>query len=292
MLFASGACIGLIFPFGKIAVDLGLSPLVYAGTSAAGASAVLAVVCRILGKPIVLDASTLVYAAIAGPLTFAIPFATMLLVIPHLGSAIPAILQSLTPILTLGLVAALGVERPNLLRVAGLLIGLAGTMVILIERNSDSAQNQAHLGWYLLALVTPATLAVGNIFRTTHWPAGHGPLPLAMLTLAGAAVGVALLASVLPLLGFAPSLALPSTVGFALVALQSLAIGIGYAFYFRLQQVGGPVYLSQISYVNTSVGVAFAVLFFSERLSLHVWIAVGLILAGVALVNRGAPDEE
>nr|WP_244534700.1 DMT family transporter [Hyphomicrobium sp. CS1GBMeth3] len=291
-MFASGACIGLIFPFGKIAVDLGLSPLVYAGTSAAGASAVLAVVCRILGKPIVLDASTLVYAAIAGPLTFAIPFATMLLVIPHLGSAIPAILQSLTPILTLGLVAALGVERPNLLRVAGLLIGLAGTMVILIERNSDSAQNQAHLGWYLLALVTPATLAVGNIFRTTHWPAGHGPLPLAMLTLAGAAVGVALLASVLPLLGFAPSLALPSTVGFALVALQSLAIGIGYAFYFRLQQVGGPVYLSQISYVNTSVGVAFAVLFFSERLSLHVWIAVGLILAGVALVNRGAPDEE
>jgi hypothetical protein len=49
-----------------------------------------------------------------------------------------------------------------------------------------------------------------------------------------------------------------------------------------------PVYLSQISYVNTGVGVAFAVLLFGERLSLWVWLAVALVFAGVAIVNRTA----
>ena len=65
-----------------------------------------------------------------------------------------------------------------------------------------------------------------------------------------------------------------------------MATGIGYAFFFRLQQVGGPVYLSQISYVNTGVGVAFAVLFFGEQLTPWLWLAVALVFVGVALVNR------
>ena len=70
-----------------------------------------------------------------------------------------------------------------------------------------------------------------------------------------------------------------------MILLQSLATGIGYAFFFRLQQVGGPVYLSQISYVNTAVGVGFAVLWFAEQLSALIWLAMALVFAGVALVN-------
>jgi drug/metabolite transporter (DMT)-like permease len=290
LLFAAGFCIGLIFPLGKMAADLGLSPLLYTGLCAAGASLVVAIICLIAGERIVINAETLTYAAIAGQITFAIPFGTLFVVIPHLGSGIPAILQSLAPILTLGLVSALGIERPGVLRIAGLLIGMVGTSIILLQRNGGSAETHADLGWYLLALITPASLAVGNVFRTTHWPSGHGPLPLAMLTLAGAAGGVATLAIVLHVAGRVshPSESIAS--GLSLIAAQSLAVGIGYAFFFRLQQVGGPVYLSQISYVNTGVGVAFAVLFFAERLSLSVWLAVGLILAGVAMVNRSEPS--
>ena len=38
--------------------------------------------------------------------------------------------------------------------------------------------------------------------------------------------------------------------------------------------------------MNTGVGVAFAVLLFGERLSLWIWLAVALVFAGVAIVNR------
>jgi drug/metabolite transporter (DMT)-like permease len=174
-------------------------------------------------------------------------------------------------------------------RAAGLAAGLAGALLILVTRNAGALDVAAPLGWYLAALVTPLALALGNIYRTTSWPAGQTPLPLATSTLAAAAAGLFVLLGMAWLAGSAADVSGAVRTGWRLIALQSLALGIGYAFFFRLQQVGGPVYLSQISYVNTGVGVVFAVLFFGERLTLSMWLAILLVFAGVALVNRTHP---
>jgi drug/metabolite transporter (DMT)-like permease len=290
MLFAAGFCIGLIFPFGKLAGGLGIQPLVFAGASAAGASLVLGLIATLLGDTIVLDRQTAIYAGIAGQLTFAIPFGTLVAVIPHLGSGIPAILQSLAPIITLAIVYAIGLERANPLRTAGLATGLAGALIILFSRHAGALEVHAPFGWYIAALVTPAALAAGNVYRTTSWPKAYGPLPLATLTLAAATAGIVLVLILEWLAGSSIEIAPALSRGWWLIAMQSAATGVGYAFFFRLQQVGGPVYLSQISYVNTAVGVAFAVLLFAERLSLWLWLAAALVFAGVALVNRTHAD--
>jgi drug/metabolite transporter (DMT)-like permease len=286
LLFAAGFSIGLIFPLGRLAGEAGLPPLVFAGASAAGAAIVLGAITLASAQRLPLDLPTLRYAAVAGQLTFAIPFGTLVAVIPHLGSGIPAILQSLAPIATLGIVLAIGLERPNVMRTLGLATGMAGAVIILASRNAGALPADASFGWYLAALVTPAALAAGNVYRSTHWPRGKGPIPLATLTLAAAALGLAVVMAVQAFAGggVAPGPGLRA--GWWLILAQSLATGIGYAFFFRLQQVGGPVYLSQISYVNTGVGVAFAVLLFAERLSVWVWLAVALVFAGVAIVNR------
>lgn len=286
LLLAAGFCIGLIFPLGRLASEAGVHPLFYAGASAAGASIILAVIAHAAGRRIAIDRATVIYAAIAGQLTFAIPFGILMIVIPHLGSGIPAILQSLAPILTLGIVLIIGIERPNAQRAAGLAAGLAGALIILLVRNSGSLQAAVPIGWYMAALVTPATLAFGNVFRTTQWPAGREALPLAALTLATAAIGI--FAALITAAGFGTWTGVMRSlaVGWWPIGLQSVATGVGYAFFFRLQQVGGPVYLSQISYVNTAVGLGFAVAFFAEQFSPWVWFAVILVFVGVALVNR------
>lgn len=286
LLFAAGFCIGLIFPLGRLAGEAGIPPLVFAGASAAGAAIVLGVITFASAQRIPFDAPTLRYAAVAGQLTFAIPFGTLVAVIPHLGSGIPAILQSLAPIVTLAIVLVIGLEKPNAMRTLGLATGMAGALIILVSRNAGALDVDAPFGWYLAALVTPAALALGNVYRTTSWPGGRGPLPLATLTLAAAAFGIALVLVLQALLGAAPAMAAVLRSGWWLILAQSLATGVGYAFFFRLQQIGGPVYLSQISYVNTGVGVGFAVLLFQERLSLWIWLAVALVFLGVALVNR------
>ena len=111
------------------------------------------------------------------------------------------------------------------------------------------------------------------------------------LTLLAAAWGLLLLAGLFQLTGLTgPALAGLGT-GWMLILLQSLVTGIGYAFFFRLQQVGGPVYLSQISYVNTGVGVIFAVLAFRESLPVAAWLAIPLIFAGIALVTLTSKPE-
>lgn len=286
LLFAAGSCIGLIFPLGRLAGEAGVPPLLYAAASAFGASLVLFLAAWLSGAPATARRGVVKYALVAGQLTFAIPFGMLVAVIPHLGSGIPAILQSLAPIITLAIVAALGLERPSLLRLVGLASGLAGALLILISRNAGSFGETAPAIWYFAALVTPLALAAGNVFRTVAWPKGEKPLPLAAVTLAAAALGLVVFLLIARLFGQKTDVVAGLGAGWHLIVLQSLASGIGYALFFRLQQIGGPVYLSQISYVHTGVGVAFAVLFFAEPLSAAVWIAVALILAGVALVNR------
>ena len=285
LLLAAGFCIGSIFPLGRIAVAQGIPSLVYVGATALGASIVLAVLAKLAGQSLRADRTTLSYAAIAGQLTFAIPWSVVVTVMPHLGSGIPAIIQSLAPIVTLGIVYALALERPNFVRLAGLGIGLVGTLVILVARNDTAVAAQASFPWYLAALIAPTVLAAGNVFRTTHWPKGQSPLPLAAWTLAAAALGIALSLVLFRLTGLMDDLGAGLASGWHLIAVQCIATGLGYGLFFRLQQVGGPIYISQMSYVNTAVGVGFAVLLFSEVLSVWIWLSLALIAAGVFLVN-------
>ena len=97
----------------------------------------------------------------------------LVIVIPQLGSGIPAILQSLAPILTLAIAYGLGMERPSARRIAGLGSGLAGAVIILLARNAGALESTASIGWYLAAFLTPLALAAGNIYRTHDWPPGE-----------------------------------------------------------------------------------------------------------------------
>jgi drug/metabolite transporter (DMT)-like permease len=292
LLFAAGGFIGLIFPLAKLAGQMGVPPLTYAGLSAAGAALVLAVVTKLAGESMPLRRAEIGYALVAGQLTFAIPFGTLVAVIPKAGSGIPAILQSLAPLITLAIVYVLGVERPRLWRGLGLAIGFAGVLLILFARGAGSGAAAGKLIWYLVALITPLALAAGNVYRSLAWPAGSRALPLATVTLAAAAAGLLSLAVVFQLSGISGGMLTGLGAGWPLIVAQSLVTGIGYAFFFRLQQVGGPVYLSQISYVNTGVGVLFAVAVFGEVLPLAAWIAIPCIFAGIALVTfTGKPEK-
>ena len=120
LLLGAGGCIGLIFPLAKIAGGIGLSPLTYAALSALGASCVLVAVARCRRAAAGGEAGVgLRYRRRpTGP--FAIPFGTLIAIVPRIGSGIPAILQSLAPLATLAIVAAIGCEAPSRMRLAGL----------------------------------------------------------------------------------------------------------------------------------------------------------------------------
>lgn len=290
LLLASGLCLGTIFPLAKLAAERGVSAVVYAGGTAVGACLVLALMSLWARLPLLPDREELRYSLIAGLLTFAIPWGTVVVVIANLGAALPAIVQTLTPIITLGLVYVLGLEKPRMARVLGLGLGIAGAVIILVARDTgtDDSASRAPLFWYAAALVTPTVLAIGNVFRTVSWPASNPtPMQLATWSLAAAAAAIA---GVQVLLGpgGAP-LTAQLAAGWPLILVQSLATGVGYALFFKLQRIGGSVYVSQLSYVNTAVGLLCGVLLFAEPLSRWSWIALALTIAGIFIVNATSP---
>jgi drug/metabolite transporter (DMT)-like permease len=70
-----------------------------------------------------------------------------------------------------------------------------------------------------------------------------------------------------------------------LAALQAALSAGQFLMFMRLQQEAGPVYVSQVGYVGTAVGLVSGALAFGETYSLWVWAASGVIAAGVLVVN-------
>jgi drug/metabolite transporter (DMT)-like permease len=228
----------------------------------------------------VLDPDWLRYFLIAGAISFALPNVLMFSVIPHLGAGYTAILLTLSPMLTLLLSLLLGVRRPSALGIAGILVGFTGALLVALTKGQ--ADRPADLFWVVLGLFIPLSLAGGNIYRTLDWPKGAHPLELA----AGSHLAsAAMLLATLMAMGELGTLGRLAEVPLLAVA-QLASASAMFAVFFRLQAVGGPVYLSQIGYVAAAVGLAIGVAFLGERYAALTWIGAAVIFLGVLLTTK------
>lgn len=78
----------------------------------------------------------------------------------------------------------------------------------------------------------------------------------------------------------------------ALTSAQMLASAGMFALFFRLQQVGGPVFLSQIGYVGAAVGLVSGTVLLGERYPAATWLGALVVVAGIALVTASHDVEK
>lgn len=280
LLLVTGILLGLTLPFGKVATAAGVAPVVWAFVISAGAGSVLLVALVSGGGRIAPTAGKLRYFAIAAAISYAIPNLLMFSAIPHLGAGYTGIMFTLSPVVTLGLSLLLGVRRPNALGVAGIAVGFAGAVLVAATRGE--AGRPAELFWVGIGLLLPVSLALGNIYRTWDWPEGAGTLELAAGShLAAAALLIAgiLLSGATGSFPLLPSMPL-------LVAAQVGSASLMFVFFFQLQRVGGPVYLSQIGYVGAAVGLVAGTLVLGERYGPLTWTGALVIAVGVAMTTK------
>lgn len=280
LLIVTGALLGLTLPFGKIATGAGIPPILWPFVISCGAGGVLFLVLLIRRRPITLTAHRLRYFVIAALISYAIPNLLLFSAIPHLGAGYAGIMYTLSPIVTLILSILLGVRRPNTLGIAGIVVGFIGAVMVATTRGV--ADRPADIFWVVIGLLMPVCLALGNVYRTYDWPKDTGPIELA----AGSHLATAamLLAAVLGL-GQMGSFATLADMPW-LVLLQAASAAAMFAFYFRLQAVGGPVYLSQIGYVAAAIGLAAGVLFLGEHYRLLTWLGAAIIVVGVIMTTK------
>jgi drug/metabolite transporter (DMT)-like permease len=197
----------------------------------------------------------------------------------HVQSNTAALLNA-TPALWIAWLGTFGPKRRPLAvaQQAGLLVGLAGVLLILAPRGGFLA---AGLGWQLLILLGCLCWSLGTIY---HRNAGAANPPLMFVALQMLAGGLGLLA-IAPL---SPEpLALDWTPR-ALAAFLFLTLAsscLAYSAYAWLTVHTTPVVVGSYGYVCPAVAALFGWLLLGETLS---WIQISgmfVILAGIALVT-------
>lgn len=279
LLLGCGICLGATLPLQKLAAAAGVQPASWVFVSTLGASILLTIGAVARGRAP--SPRHRVYYLIAALVSFVIPNLIIYVVIPKIGAGLAGMMFALSPILTLTVASLVARRVPPLLGVVGIVVGLAGVLVIIAFRG-DGAGSDTSLRWVLLALCIPVCLACGNVYRSHNWPPGADSLSLASAIniVATALLFAAVFASGEGIQGLAAVLGVP-----ALIIAQIVATGANLAMFFRLQQVGGPVYLSQIGYAAAAVGLVAGTLILGENYAPATWAGAVVVVVGVALVT-------
>ncbi len=283
LLISVGSLLALSVVTGKAAIDAGWPPLALVVWAMLGAGGLQVVVLRLSGTTLKFDPPRLRYYAVSGVL-FALPNALGYLAVQHIGAAIVALCFAFPLMFTYGLSLLFGHEKLKLVRLAGVAAGLAGAVVIASGGSIfGEAAGLPDSPWLYVALANPTIIALANIYRTSYWPPGASANELSpgMLIVGGLAIfGFVALAG-LPL---APQVW--SQIPIVFVVAQILIFASLYILYFVLQNLAGPVYLSQIGSVAALVGIVLAIIFLGEPASPALLIAGLPIALGIYLVTR------
>ena len=281
LLLGTGAVLGLNFPLGKLAMAAGITPALWAAMISLGAGLAMLFLVTVTEWKNPSRTSTAYFAIVSAFLSYVVPNVLTYSVIPKIGSGLAAIMFALSPVVTALLSVIFRVRPPNLISIFGIVVGLAGAGIIIFSRNTDFSGGATP--WILLALLIPLFLGAGNVYRTMAWPFGASPRKLAAHTNLAAVPFFALLVyAQTGTIDVTPLAAIPE-----LVALQLVVSTIMFLMFFRLQQVGGPTYLSQIGYVAAAVGVAVGVFYFGETYPRSVWAGAAIIAIGIAFSTLG-----
>lgn len=271
---------GLSHPLGKIATETGHPPFGLIFWQLVVCVLVLGAIALVRRKPLPLDARSLRFYALVAVLGTLVPNFTFYLSVSRLPAGIMSIIISMVPLISFPIALMVGNDRFAWGRLVGLLLGLAGVALIALPKSS--LPDPAMAAFLPLALVGPLFYAMEANYVAWSGRAGADPLS-AML---GASLAGMILC--LPLtLAFGQWISPLQPWGrpeWALV-ISSAMHALLYTSYVWLAAAAGAVFAAQSSYLVTASGMVSAMVLLGERFSPLVWVAMAVMLAGVALVQ-------
>ncbi|MEQ5834680.1 DMT family transporter [Marinobacter sp. NFXS9] len=281
-LLLVGTFLALSLVMAKLADDAGAPRLTFLMLGLVGAGVLLTALTALQGQTMPVNRRTLEYAVVTGVL-MALPNALGFLAVRHVGAGFISLSFAFPILITWLMAVLLGMESLRVQRLIGVLLALVGGVILALSKAGSSAGDPV---WAVLILAMPIALAIGNIYRTLRWPAGTSPIFLAAIMLFGAALALLPFALTTEPGAFV-DLSRSSTV-LGLLGVEILVFAVLYFFYFVLQKLAGPVYLSQIGTVAAVVGTLIAVLALGEATPPNLALAGGLVAAGTVVFHRAA----
>lgn len=195
-------------------------------------------------------------------------------------SGVAGVLNATTPLWALLITLAIGTER-NLgrVRLAGLLLGFAGTVVIFAPWHAAGLASWGALACLLAAI----SYAVSYAYIGRHLTGTVSPVALTAGQLLG---GVALTAVTLPVTNGLAPVHLSAGPVVAVIVLGVAGTGVAIVLNNRLLADEGVTTTTSVGYLLPVVSVLLGAIFLHEQLNARILAGMVVVLIGVALSRR------
>ncbi|GGM90210.1 DMT family transporter [Dactylosporangium sucinum] len=282
---------GSSFLFIKVAVTAGVEPVWLAFWRCAFGAAALAVCCLVLRAPLSRDRVAWGHAFVVAALLNAVPFTLFAYGQTQVTTVLAGVFNATTPLTTFVFALVLvPAERPTARRLAGLVAGFAGVLVVLGVW--DGLAGAPLLG--SLACLG-GTLCYGAGFAYTRRFLSGRAESAATLSLMQIGTATLQLALVAPLVDGAPGWPGPQA-AFGLVALGAVGTGVAYIMNLRIIQAAGPTVAASVTYLVPLWSTLFGAVLLGEPVGPATLVGAALVIGGAMLTaarggRRGAATE-
>jgi drug/metabolite transporter (DMT)-like permease len=270
---------GWSFLFIKVSVE-GLSPAQIATSRVLAGAIVLISVLRLQAVRLPRPPAVWGHLTVTAILGSVIPFFLFPWGEEHITSSRAGVLNATTPLATL-LVAmvALPEERPTPARVAGLLAGFAGVVVVVAPWSGGGGNPIARQLACLLAAACygAAFIYVRRFLTPRHLP----PLSLAAGQLVAAA---AVLIIIAPVAAREP-MHLNARIIVSVLCLGALGTGFAYVLMHGLIRDAGATTASMVTYLAPVVAVVVGAAVLGEHIGWNLFVGAAVVVGGVALAE-------
>lgn len=275
---------GASFLFIKVGLE-GLSPAqVVLGRLLTGAIALL-VVAAVTRQRLPRELVVWAHLAVLAVLLCVLPFTLFAWAEQRVPSGLASIYNATTPLMTMAVaLAALPGERLTRPKLAGLLAGFVGVLIVLGPWRGLSGGQ----GWAQAACLL-ATLSYGISFvylRRYVSPRGLAAVPVATVQVSLGAILALLLA---PFTATA-SIQLTWRVALSVTALGVLGTGLAYVWNTNVVAGWGATNASTVTYLTPIVGVALGIALLGEAISWNEPVGALIVVLGIAISQGRLPS--
>lgn len=216
-------------------------------------------------------------------LTFCVvPFLLFAWAQQFVSSGLASIYNATTPLWTAVMAWAIfRVEKLRPMQVVGLVVGIAGVMVIIAPWRDMTGQESLLAQLAILA----ATACYG--FSLSYQRRFLAETGMASVTFSAVMIGIGavVMLALAPVISTTPMSLTPAVIG-AIIALGCLGTGAAYVWNQNTLRAWGPTKASTVTYLTPVVGVTLGILVLGEPLTWNEPLGALLVFAGILLTQK------
>ncbi len=283
LLVVLGVGWGSTQPLGKIAASTGHGAFALIFWQLVICTVFLGAITLLRGRGLPMTRRALVFYLVVALLGTLIPNYTFYVSVARLPAGIMSIIISTVPLLAFPMALALGIDRFDVKRMAGLMLGLVGVALIALPRASLPEAGMA--AFLPLAMLGPLFYAMEGTFVSRFGMAGMDPV---QAMFGASLVGLILCTPMVFVTGQWVDPMEPWGRAEGALLLSSVLHAMLYTTYVGLAARAGAVFATQTSYIVTASGLCWSMLMLGERFSQWIWLALAVMLVGLSLVKPKA----